>query len=86
MRKLVVSWVVAFVAYPFIFTAAVAQSPLLVKYCGDLTAAYRKARSEGKDPVPGAGEAIALCPTNPNDAIPTLENALKTMKVDLPSR
>lgn len=83
MRKLVVSLVVAFVAYPYV---SFAQSPLLVKYCGDLTAAYRKARSDGKDPVPGAGEAIALCPTNPNDAIPTLENALKTMKVDLPPR
>lgn len=86
MRKLVVSLVAAFVAYPFISVAAFAQSPLMVKYCSDLTAAYRKARSDGKDPVPGAGEAIALCPTNPNDAIPSLENALKAMKVDLPPR
>ena len=34
----------------------------------------------------GIGPAIADCPTNPNGAIPTLEKALREMKVELPKR
>ena len=65
---------------------AFGQSPLAVQYCQDLTATYRKAVSGGKPVVPGVGQAIADCPTNPNDSIFTLEAALKKMDVALPPR
>lgn len=83
MGKLVAVMVVALVAYPLL---AGAQSAPRVKYCNDLAASYRKARADGKEPQPGAGEAIANCPTNPDSGIPALEKALETMKVDLPPK
>lgn len=83
MRKLVASMGVVCVAYPLF---AWAQSPVMVKYCNDLADAYRKARAAGKPVQPRAGNAIAQCPTNPDDSITTLEAALKAMKVELPPR
>lgn len=65
---------------------AFGQSPIQVKYCQDLAATYRKSIASGKSPVAGVGQAIADCPTNPNESIPTLEGALKQLKVDLPPR
>ena len=65
---------------------AFGQSPILVKYCKDLSATYRKAVSSGKSPVPGIGQAIANCPTNPDDSVPMLEAALKQLQVDLPPK
>lgn len=85
MRPLATSLCVAsallLCAYP-----AFGQSPVLVKYCRDLATTYRQAVSSGKPPVPGVGQAIVDCPTNPNDAIPPLEAALKQMQVDLPPK
>ncbi len=65
---------------------AFGQSPIAVKYCQDLTATYRKAVSGGKPVVPGVGQAIADCPTNPNESITTLEAALKKLDVELPPK
>jgi len=65
---------------------AFAQSPIAVKYCRDLAATYRKAVSDGKAVVEGAGQAAANCPTNPPDSIAVLEAALKELKVDLPPK
>ena len=83
MRKLMAPLVVACMAYPLL---AWAQSPIQVKYCNALADSYRKARLNGKSAQPNAGYAVAQCPTNPDESIPTLETALKTMGVDLPSR
>lgn len=83
MRKLVASMVMACVAYPLV---ASAQSPIQVKYCNDLADAYRKARLNGKSAQPNAGNAVAQCPTNPDDSIVTLETALKAMNVAVPAR
>ena len=66
--------------------AAAAQSPIAVKYCRDLAAAYRKALSEGKAPVDGAGQAAVNCPTNPDDSISALEAALQQLNVPLPPK
>jgi hypothetical protein len=65
---------------------AAAQEPLLVKYCQDLTSAYRKGVSGGKSAVGGAGQAAANCPTDPDDSIGVLEGALREMKIELPKR
>jgi hypothetical protein len=57
-----------------------------VKYCQDLTSAYRKGVSSGKSSVSGAGQAAANCPTDPDDSIAVLEGALKQMQIDLPAK
>ena len=83
MRPYASSLLVACVLLP---STAFAQSPILVKYCQSLVATYRQAVAAGKPPAPGAGQAAADCPTNPNDSIPVLEGALKGMNVDLPPK
>lgn len=83
MRPLAASLCVASFLCSF---SAFGQSPAMVKYCRDLAGSYRQAMSAGKSPVPGVGQAIADCPTNPNDAIPTLEAALKQLQVALPPK
>jgi len=70
----------------FLAGTAEAQSPAMVKYCRDLTASYRKAVSDGKPPVPRAGQAIADCPTNPDASVRVLEGVLKELGVALPAR
>lgn len=65
---------------------AAAQSPIAVKYCQDLAAAYRNAIRAGKDPVAGASQAGANCQTNPDDSIPTLEGALKQLGIEPPPK
>ncbi len=67
-------------------STAFGQSPVLVKYCQDLTSTYRKAVADGKPPQPGVGQASANCPTNPNDSISVLEESLKKMDVALPPK
>jgi hypothetical protein len=83
MQKAIVCLLAAAVACP---SVSLAQSSIQVKYCNDLADAYRKARLSGKPVQPNAGSAVAQCPTNPADSIPTLESALKAMGVDLPPR
>ena len=83
MQKAIRCLLIASVAFP---SVALAQSSIHVKYCNDLADAYRKARLNGKSAQPNAGSAVAQCPTNPGDSIPTLEAALKAMGIDLPPR
>lgn len=65
---------------------AAAQSSPMLDYCKSLTATYRKAIADGKEPVAGAGQAIADCPTNTMVSVATLESALKKLNVKAPSR
>jgi len=83
MRRLAAS---LFVAGGVCASNAFGQSPVLIKYCQDMTASYRKAIADGKEPIGGVGQAIADCPTNPNASIPVLEAALKKYGVPLPPK
>ena len=80
---------VAFVLAASVLTvssSAFAQSPIVVSYCQELAKSYRQAYLSGKPSVPGAGQASANCPTNPDNSIPTLEGALMSMQIPLPQR
>ena len=76
----------AVVALALVSSAAFGQSPIMVKYCQDLTASYRKAVASGKTPGPGAGQAAANGPTNPDASVTILEAALKQFGVELPPK
>ena len=75
-----------FVALLTLISGAFAQSPLAIKYCRDLSATYRKAASSERPPDPDVTRASVNCSTNPTDAIPVIEAALKDWKVDLPPK
>jgi hypothetical protein len=85
MSILTAATIVASVVFGYA-CVAFAQSPLQVDYCRALVGTYRKAVSDGAEPQPQLGEAIANCPTNPMSSIPVLEKGLKEMKVALPPR
>ena len=79
-------WVFLIVALLTLTDGAFAQSPLAIKYCRDLSATYRKAATPERPPDPDVTRASVNCSTNPGDAIPLIEAALKGWKVDLPPK
>jgi hypothetical protein len=75
-----------FVALLMLTNGAFAQSPIAIKYCRDLSATYRKETTAGKPADSEVTRASVNCATNPGDAIPVIEAALKEWKVDLPPK
>ncbi len=75
-----------FVASVLLANGAFGQSPLAVKYCRDLSAAYRKAITPERPADPNVTRASVNCSINPDDSILVIEAALKEWKVDLPPK
>ena len=75
-----------FVALLMLTNPAFAQSPVAIKYCRDLAAAYRKAITPERPADPDVSRASVNCQTNPGDVIPVIEAGLKAWKVDLPPK
>ncbi|MEI6203094.1 MAG: hypothetical protein WCP68_14190 [Enhydrobacter sp.] len=71
----------------FSFTGnAFGQSPIAVKYCRDLSAAYRQAITAERPADADVSRASVNCQTNPADSIPIIEAALKKWNIDLPPK
>jgi hypothetical protein len=85
-RRAMRKWAFLFVALLTLTGNAAAQSPVAIKYCRDLSATYRKATTPQRPADPDVTRASINCSTNPGDAIPMIEAALKEWKVDLPPK
>ena len=73
---------IAVAALPFAAQAQMNDT----QYCNALAAKYRQTIGNSNQSYAGVPEAIALCPTKPADAIPTLEKVLRDNRVTLPTR